>query len=150
MLVAVALISACAMTACGDDDDDDEPGSSSGKGIVGEWLLTSTKGWEKENGTITDEWNEGRVNDFCVLKFRSNGTFEHYDDGLLKDRGTYTYKGDKLTIKYTEEEDGEEYSQTSTCKISGDTMRVTYHETETEDGIKYEFYGEYTYTRLDD
>ncbi|MDE7096227.1 MAG: lipocalin family protein [Muribaculaceae bacterium] len=152
VIITVALFTACAMTACNDDDDEDDLGGGSGSkgGIVGEWLLTRAQGWEKENGKIVDEWDENfdSIYEYTVYKFRSNGTVEVYLENHLEDRAKYTLKGNKLAITYVE--DGEQYTETCDCKISGDNMKITTSEKEIENGVTYEYYEELYFERLED
>ena len=152
VIITVALFTACAMTACNDDDDEDDLGGGSGSkgGIVGEWLLTRVKGWDKVNGKIEEEWDEylDSIYEYTVYKFRSNGTVEVYLENHLDDRAKYTLKGNKLTFTYVE--DGEQYTVTYDCKISGDNMKITGSEKEIEDGVTYEYYEELYFERLED
>lgn len=147
VLCPIAILSAFALTACGDDDDD-EPGTNGKNGIVGEWLLVSDKGWEKEDGEIVDQWDDDMTDDGIVYEFKSDGKLYMWDGRYLAGRADYTYSGTKLTITYTES--GFTQKNSATCKISGNRMTLTFYEKEREDGILYESYDEAVFTRIVD
>ncbi len=144
VIVAVALFTACAMTACSDDDDDDDKGGSGN--IVGDWRPVHSKGWEKENGKIVDQWDdEIPANDYLV-SFKSDGSYTIFEGGSTYEVGTYVVKGDKITIKYNE--DGYTDQESAKFKIKGDKLTFYFSEKEGDDGVTYESYEENTYKRV--
>lgn len=156
VLCTVAILSAFALTACGDDDDDNEPGggsSSTGKnGIVGEWNMTSSKGWAKVNGQIVEEWDDDLEDEeYTIWEFKNDGKLYIWEYGELEERMSYKYTGSKLTITYYDWDDDDEpieVSETADCKINGNKMVLNVTEVDSEDGVVYTIYNEITFTRV--
>ena len=116
-LLAMIAICLC-FTACTNDDDDDG-GNSDDSSLIGTWA------YEDEE----DEY-------YIEVTFKSNGTFISYEEDYYwgeedEDRGTYTVKGNKLTIEY---DDGD----VETCTFSVTSKKLT---------IKYKD-GDETYTEV--
>lgn len=125
-------------TACSNDDDD-EPSTSNDK-IVGTWELVSDTGWEKEDGKIVDEWEDDYYE--LVLAFDDDGTFTVFEGGNVE-IGRWTKKGDKLTIidSYGDKE------TMTVKKLNNKTLVLEQSGKETEDGVKYEWWSEITFSR---
>lgn len=153
VILAVALFSLSIMSACSDDDkkknDPDDPGTdnpvSVSSDIVGEWELVRSKGWEKKDGEIVDEWDEDAFDGEYSFVFKSSGKCVSYEDGELESSGRYKLNGDKLTIY--DDDDDDEY--TYTCKIKGDRMTLIARDKEKYDGATYEYYDEGIFQRVD-
>lgn len=54
MIAALAVMASITLASCSDDDDG--PGSKAD--LVGSWESVHEEGWEKEDGEITDEWDD--------------------------------------------------------------------------------------------
>lgn len=89
----MAMIAIClCFTACSNDDDNDG-GDSDTSSLIGTWA------YEDEEGDY-----------YIEITFKKNGTFiyneyDYYWDEEHEDRGSYSVKGDKLTIKYDDDDD---------------------------------------------
>ena len=99
MLALILIVSTFALASCGDDSD---PKSS----IVGEWRYDYGNSYE-------------------ILWFKEDGTFlnTHHEYGSAwSEDGTYTVKGDKLTLSY----DGDDEVYTILL-LTGDTLIIQYN-----------------------
>lgn len=140
MIAALAVLASTALTSCSDDDNGG-PGSKAD--LVGRWESVHEKGWEKEDGEFTYEWDQPDnslrwdlyADGTCVTWEKSSGstswTYPNY--------GTYTYKGGNLVIKY----DDDEYDENDggkVIKLTDTELEVESSYSEREDGVKYEGY----------
>lgn len=129
---------------------DDEVGSKSD--LVGGWLLYSERGWEKENGVLTDEWNDTDMNDIRIY-FYEDGTCiqeEYYNKKWYSVDGTFNWSlnGSKLRIRGVDE-DGDVEDETGIVKtLNKTTFEVEHTDKYKEDGITYEEYNRQVYKRI--
>lgn len=94
-------------TSC-DKDDDDKLGSVSD--LIGTWTLERVYGYEKENGKITDEWDETPDHISQVI-FKEEGSFYLREEGEEAFYlGIWSYKNGKLYCEY------EDYEEVVTVK----------------------------------
>lgn len=129
LLLLSTLMAVCLFTACSDDDDDDD------NNIVGKWKYVNTtadvKTSDAEATAIIKEDIEGEVEDPTVFEFTEDG--KALENGELQ--GSYTVKGNVLTIIDKEHED-----ETRKFVINGKTMSHYYDATEyynSEGGKEY-------------
>ena len=119
-MLLCAMFLAIGFTSCGDDDDNDEPSDS----LVGTWLSKQI-----EHGEV---W-------YVQLNFKSNGTVDYkewvegdsdYDDAYS---GKWSTAGDVLTVKWTDDYDGETWTEAYRFSINGNKMMLyEYSDTEGE------------------
>jgi len=107
------ILLATLLVACSDDDNDYE------NEIVGSWTLESvTPKINTNNDKVTQAIRDDIENsNDLVLEFTENGKVITYENNLKVDEGTYTLKGEKLTLKFP---DGD--SSTLTINIFGDAL----------------------------
>ena len=140
VLATVALMGACAMISCSSDDDADADD------LVGTWLATHSKGWEKENGRTVDSWNEDVTDENVVMELNSNGTVNVWEDGYLETSAKWSVSGGQIKMTYSE--DGEVYNEKANYKLNGNKLTISFKEKYSDEGDTYEYYNETTYTRM--
>ncbi len=137
VIMALALSSAYAFTACSSDDDK-EPENGKGN-IVGPWKWMHSKGWQKRDGVIVQEWDYeyDYVYDYAYV-FLSDGTMASYENAPVSDvrYGTYTYHNDELTINYLYDDGSPYFTETHTCTISGNKMKLVRYEEIKANGVE--------------
>lgn len=116
----VAALLAITMFSCGDDDDE-TVGSESD--LIGTWVVIQDEGYEKYDGE-THPWNdtypEGKGDTYI---FKAD-----YTVGGSMGRGTWSYKGNKLTIDYTEHEDEEDIEVWTVLELTSTRLVKEYRE----------------------
>lgn len=138
-ICVVSLFSIVMLSACSDNDDE----KTTSQDIVGTWVTTHAKGWDKVNGKIDEEWNYALDKDETeYYEFFSNGKYT-CSDQWEEWEGTWKFSNGKLTLR---DEDGE--TGPFNCSISGNKMTWSQSGKETEDGETYEWYEEVQLTRL--
>lgn len=114
-LLAMLAICFC-FTACSTDDDDDDGGNSDVSELIGTWA------YEDEEGEY-----------YMEVTFKANGTFIQYEEDYYwgeehEERGTYSVKGNKLTIQFDDDD-----VETCTFSVTSKKLTIKY----TEDGENY-------------
>ena len=120
------LLALCSMVFVSCSDDDDEDGGATSSSIVGTWVST------EQNGRITYT---------STVTFNADGTFvdteETTGESTYKFRGTYSIKGNKITMTIAELLDPDQYddeewhklpetkAETGTFEIKGDKLYLT-------------------------
>jgi len=141
-MAVVAVIMSVNFAACGDDDDDVNTAD-----LVGLWEGVSSDYVEKANGEVvytdTDDLSDVR------MKFNSDGTLVGYEkvNGVWIEEdyvATWTYKDGKL---YATSEDAENVIG-NVIEVNSERLVIGIHETETEDGVKYEYQDTSTYKKV--
>ena len=148
-MLGLLLFAAVNFSACSSDDDD-APGSSSE--LVGLWECISSKGWEKCNGEIEDEWNETNVG--LRVKLNADGSYAEYDcDGgewEVDYTGKWEYKGNKIYLTYYDDYEDKYYTDFATVKEL-DANRVVLESTweENDGGYIWEGYSLQVFKKID-
>ena len=65
-MVAVAICTTTTFSACSDDDKVET------NDLIGTWELTQSKGWQKRNGVVENEWNK-TIDYFSSWEFKGDG-----------------------------------------------------------------------------
>jgi len=137
-MAVIAVIMSVNFTACGDDDDfntDD---------LVGLWEGESSYILEKEDGEVVYDDSEELSQRF---KLNSDGTaISYYKSGsswMVEGEGTWSYKDGKL---YTQVDGEEDY--VTILELNPQKLVVEMYDSETEDGVKYEYYEKDTYKKV--
>lgn len=115
LFVAASMV---ALTGCSKDVE---------KEIIGSWRLISTTMTETYQGQTHTETETPAEDEVVIYKFNENNTFSmsaNYEGHDFTRTGTYSLDGDKLTIKFDEDEQ----SSTGTVKIDGSDMTMTFIE----------------------
>ena len=139
VLLAVAILSSIAFTACGDDDDDNDVSDSK---IVGTWKHEYSKSVYKENGKVVEEYEDTWNTYKMTWEFNSTGTLFMNEEGD-KEWYNYTYSGKKLTVF-----DHEGYTEYTVKKLTGNTLIIEGNVKYVEDGISCEDYVYAEFSRL--
>lgn len=150
-LALLTVLTTATFTSCSDDDDN---GPGSKKDLVGRWESVHEKGWYKENGKITEEWDE--PDNSLRWDFYSDGTCVTFEKStgsttwMYPESGTYSYKGGNLVIRYDEDyTDGGKIT-----KLTATELEVESFDSEREeDGTKCEEWVRITFRKtasLDD
>ena len=131
MLCTLAL----GLTSCEKDDDDENGGGKSGsKELVGYWEAYSSTVKVYYDGEFIDEEYDDEDYGGWGNYFDSDGTLyeweEYYGEVEMEYVGKYTYKNGKITVSYGEHSETAKVSQLTDSKLS-----IEY--TENEDGYKY-------------
>lgn len=139
MGIAMALFS-FSMASCGDDDD--EVGSADE--LIGTWSVIHEEGYSKANGEIEESWNDDYEEGKETLIFKEDHTV---GGTYLSDKGlTWSYKGNKLTIKW--ENDHEDSMELTVLEMSSSRLVGELHDKYKEEGISYEDYGKITCKKM--
>lgn len=144
-MMVVALATMASMVACGDDEPDDNGsgGSATGGKIVGEWRLTYQKVWTTEDGEITGEWEADMVqHEDSRIIFKKDGTWYTKINGTESDRGTYEVNGNHIIYKFNE------HAIPGTYSVKGDKLSMTLTESYEVDGVPFEVWTETKYERV--
>jgi hypothetical protein len=142
--IAVMVVMLMGLAACGDDD---EIGSKAS--LIGVWQEDCEIYWEKQDGKITEEYEETYDPNNPIGAFR----YTFYEDGRYNNQeyygswdncwGTWTMKSNKIYF-----DDGD---WTSTIKtLNKNTLILETHEKEVYSGTTYEYYSLETYHRVID
>lgn len=151
LTVALAVLLCFGVSSCSNDDDNVNTSD-----LFGTWELVHEKGWEKENGKITDTWDDdadakyfeaGRVEFLEDYTSRSYSYSSSRGQWVLDDEiNTFSVKGNKL---YMYGEYYGEAGESGTIKtLNSSQLVVEFSETYTEDRIKYEYYVVVTYKKI--
>lgn len=109
------------------------------KSIIGEWLAIRDEGYIKENGIVTDKWDDEVSEQKMTYIFYDNGRYHFYDSnwidmGKSPENGTYTY--DEATGKYTEiDSDSGELSIYTITLTDDDHMILEYKDSSSYEKI---------------
>ena len=79
----IAIILLLTFSSCSDDSDDDNINPEAVNLIVGEWLFMSEHEYRCGTDEITVERPASDNESTAVKVFYENGTYEHYNDGVL-------------------------------------------------------------------
>lgn len=111
------------------------------KSIIGEWLAIRDEGYIKENGIVTDKWDDEIAEQKMTYIFYDNGIYHFYDSdwidmGKSPENGTYTY--DETTGKYTEiDSDSGELSTYTITLTDDDYMILEYKDSSSYEKITF-------------
>lgn len=151
----MAILAVCAMTFTSCSDDDDDNNISNTENLYGIWDTTHAEGWEKEDGEITDKWNED-INssnydeDSERIEFTENKMYMYDWTGSKWQKDSYAYlytlKGNSIYI--SNYDDGETPNITIKS-LSKNELILEVQIKEKEDGVTYEFYNKLTYTKVE-
>ena len=86
--------------------------------LISIFLLTACTG-----SSIVGTWSGAQDGITTTMTFGKDGTYSIGVLGLTM-KGTYTVKGDQLTITMIDPFFGQETTETSTFRITGDTMEL--------------------------
>ncbi len=115
--------------------------------LIGMWAMIHSKGWEKENGIVVDSWDRDvEEEDWGITTFNNDGTFIDtwlYEDEVYSNEGTWSIKGDKLTLKYVNEENDEE-TVVTILKLTSSELVISFSYVD----ITYEGYQESTLHKI--
>ena len=148
-LFIATLLVGFSFTSCSDDDDDINVSHSD---LIGSWQVVSSEGYTKMAGMKVD--NNNNDEELLTFTFNEDGTFiliteEEWNGKMWRyeDGGTWSLKGDKLTIKYDDDDDENNFPEKIT-KITSSELVTVISEKGKYEGIPYEFYKKTIYTKV--
>lgn len=120
-MVLLTIFMSFTLASCGDDDDDEGSTPVATSSLVGHWVQTWEKGYEKWGDGYTDEWDNA-VSDYHII-LNTDGTGQDYEEGDPYSRGYFNWdlKSGKLYFTYN---DDKGIIEAYTVKISGSTMTL--------------------------
>ncbi len=131
------------LASCSDDDDEVNVNAQE---LCGKWDPVRAEGWEKEDGRVTDSWNEDltttQYNGYTRMQFDEDGTAIEYafgSNGWNNVSSTGTWSGNKIHL----DNSGEDITIKG---LSSTTLVIEYREKEDWG----EFYEKVTYKKVEE
>ena len=147
LLIATLLVG-FSFTSCSEDDDD-----YSKSDLVGTWQLVSGKAVTKLAGQVVEEWPLGEEG-LHTITLNQDGTFISYseeedwygDIEIEEDEGTWSLKGNKLTLISDDEDEDPETAKIT--KLTSSTLVLEQSEKGKYEGISYEYNRKQTFIKI--
>lgn len=143
LLSLFALMASFCFTSCSDDDENFEKSGD----LYGMWEPAYAEGFEKD-GKYEDTWSivlnaSNGYDDYSRIKFHEDGSCTSYDyrsgTWKLSEIDSYYVKGNKI---YIDDE------PSTIVKLTGSEMILEISETETYEGVTYDYYDKVTFRKI--
>ena len=137
----IPLLSLGILSSCSKDDH-----NFSNDGLEGLWESTYSKGWEKCDGVVKDEWDEPMTD--IRIRFSSDNKCNFYElrgnRWVSTDYGNYIIEGNLLILVFNDEV--EEYT---IKKLNSETLVLEMYQSDTYQGECFEDWERTTYKRIE-
>ncbi len=145
MLAAMAALACIALPSCSDDDDESQIGSKSD--LIGLWESTHVTGWEKENGTIVDRWDEYGVDMRIELRADGSCTLWEWDDSQWGEaqNGYYSYSNGVLSMNGYDWDSPDVYN---VKKLTATELELEASDSYWSGETRYELYNDITFRKV--
>ncbi|MGV3508587.1 MAG: lipocalin family protein [Sphingobacteriaceae bacterium] len=141
-LVLLFIATSVGFTSCKKDDGEDDAKAN----IIGKWSLTKEVWKQYLNGQVVDEGSSNSNTNEWVIEFKSDGTYQGYDEGDLDEEGTYSIQNDGKKLVLNSKHDDEDEAVTINS-LNSTEMVLYFEDTETTGNQTLKYTTEETYKK---